>query len=72
MIIKELRDSIDKIDDGNLERLLQDIYDNGVNDEYYFGKEETLGSKESFRDIDITDYIPIPYSVVKSEKTDED
>ena len=72
MIIKELRDSIDKIDDGNLERLLQDIYDNGVNDGYYFGKEETLGSKESFRNIDITDYISIPYSVVKSEKTDED
>ena len=69
MEIKELRDNIDN---GNLERLLQDIYDNGVNGGYYFGKEETLGSKESFRDIDITDYIPIPYSVVESEKKNED
>ena len=68
MTIKELRDDIDKIDDENLERLLQDIYDNGVNDGYYFGKEETLGSKESFRDIVITDYMPIPYSFVESEE----
>ena len=68
MTIKELRDSIDKIDDGNLERLLQDIYDNGVNDGYYFGKEENIGSKESFRNIIIADYMSIPYSVVESEE----
>ena len=60
MEIKELRDNIDKIDDGNLERLLVDIFRYGRDDIYYF--------RESLKDIDITDYMPIPYSVVESEE----
>ena len=64
MTIKELRDNIDKIDDENLENLLVDIFRYGRDDIYYFS--------ESLKDIVITDYTPIPYSVVESEKTDED
>jgi hypothetical protein len=54
MTIKELRDNIDKIDDGNLENLLRDFYDFG-----------TYGSLfvNAIKNIDITDYIPIPYEV---------
>ena len=59
MTIKELRDNIDKIDDDNLENLLRDFYDFG-----------TYGSLfvNAIKNIDITDYIPIPYSVVESEE----
>ena len=59
MTIKELRDNIDKIDDDNLENLLRDFYDFG-----------TYGSLfvNAIKNIDITDYIPISYSVVESEE----
>lgn len=60
MTIKELRNNIDKIDDGNLEMLLMDIFNCGSYDIYDF--DETL------QDIIITDYMPIPYSVVESEE----
>ena len=59
MTIKELRDNIDKIDDDNLENLLRDFYDFG-----------TYGSLfvNAIKNIDITDYIPLSYSVVESEE----
>ena len=59
MTIKELRDSIDKIDDRNLENLLRDFYDFG-----------TYGSLfvDAINNIDIKDYIPIPYEVCESEE----
>ena len=60
MTIKELRDNIDKIDDENLEMLLMDIFNCGSYDIDDF--DETL------QDILITDYMPIPYSVVESEE----
>ena len=60
MTIKELRDNIDKIDDENLAMLLMDIFNCGSYDIYNF--DETL------QDILITDYMPIPYSVVESEE----
>lgn len=64
MTIKELRDNIDKIDDENLERLLVDIFRYGKDNIYYFS--------ESLKKIIITDYTPIPYSVVEREKKNED
>ena len=57
MTIKELRDSIDKIDDENLESLLVDIFRYGRDNIYYFS--------ESLKDIVIADYMPIPYSILK-------
>ena len=60
MTIKELRDNINKINDENLENLLRDFYDFG-----------TYGSLfvNAIKNIDITDYIPIPYEVCEeSEK----
>ena len=64
MTIKELRDNIDKIDDENLESLLADIFRYGRDNIYYFS--------ESLKDIVITDYTPILYSVVEREKKNED
>ena len=64
MTIKELRENIDKIDDGNLDNLLKDMYEFGASDGYngyrYNDYERIL------KDIDITDYIPIPYEVCES------
>ena len=76
MEIKELRDNIDKIDDVNLENLLYDMCEHCYNVGYTDGYNEDIGEKNiGFKgalNIDITDYMPIPYSVVESEKTDED
>ena len=54
MSIKELREYIVKIDDDTLEILLRDFYDFG-----------TYGSLfvDAINNIDIKDYIPIPYEV---------
>ena len=60
MTIKELRDNIDKIDDVNLKALLMDIFLYGRDDFYCFS--------ELLYNIDITDYIPIPYEVCESEE----
>lgn len=60
MTIKELRDNIDKIDDESLESLLVDIFRYGRDNIYYFS--------ESLKEIIITDYTPIPYSVVEEEE----
>ena len=54
MTIKELRDNIDKIDDKSLENLLRDFYDFGACGGLFVN---------DIKNIDITDYIPIPYEV---------
>src|SRR5574344_1976693 len=46
MTIKELRDNIDKIDDDNLERLLQDMYDIAYSDGY-----EDFANKSHFEEM---------------------
>lgn len=63
MEIKELRDNIDKIDDENLKKLLKDIFQYGRRDDIYY-----YYFSESLKNIDITDYMPIPYSIVESEE----